>query len=100
MSHRVRMEENTGESAATVAADSFSGTQGWNTLTEEGGEGVSGKSGSLKESNRAMLLVSWPSVCEKRMHTAQVKPLRFPVQLWCTDVAGISVDGNLITEVC
>lgn len=65
MSHRVCMEENTAESAATVAADSLCGTQGWNTIGAEGGEGVSGKSASLKESNRVVLLVSRPSVCSR-----------------------------------
>lgn len=75
------MEENTAESAATVAGDSLCGTQGWNTIGAEGGEGVSGKSTSLKESNRVVLLVSRPSVCERHTCAAQVKPQRFLLQM-------------------
>lgn len=93
------MEENTAESAATVPTDWLCGTQGWNTIGAEGGQGVSAISGSLKQTNRAVLLECTSFVCGTRTHdAAKVKPRRFLVQRRCVDADGISVDTDLTAE--
>lgn len=83
------MGENTAESAATVPTDWLCGTQGWNTIGAGGGQEVSAISGSLKQTNRAVLLESTSFVCGTRTHAAKVKPRRFLVQRRCVDVDGI-----------
>lgn len=74
------MEEDTAESAATVPTDWLCGTQGWNTIGAEGGQEVSAISGSLKQTNRAVLLESTSFVCGTRTHAAEVNPRWFLVQ--------------------
>lgn len=70
------MEEN----ATVPAADWLCGMQGWNTIGAERGQEVSAISGSLKRSNRGVLLESTSFVCGTRTHADVVKPLRFLVQ--------------------